>query len=728
MIAPAATRRDFLRVVALGGGGLMLGLRLGAEEAASEFRPNAWLAIHPDGRIVFLVGRSEMGQGVRTSLPMIVAEELEVDPAAISLEQAYPGCGFDDLGTGGSSSMSDDWDRVRTAGAAARTMLVGAAAERWGIDPGRCRAEDGRVFEVDGGRSLAYPELAADAARQPVPAEPALKSRDAYRVVGTDRPRSDGADIVTGRARYGLDVRLPGMRFAVIARPPSYGATLRSFDGDPALTVPGVEAVFPIDRGIAVVARSTWAALRGRRELVAEWTAGEHAGFSSAAHREALIAAAAGDGITTHRAGEGRDALANAAVRHEALYLYPYEAHAAIEPVNATAVVRDGRCEVWSPTQISEAVRVFVARRLDLAPDRVDVHTTLLGGGFGRRLGWDMEVEVAQVAAKVPHPVQLFWSREDDLVHGYFQAASAHRLVAGLDEHGSIVAWTHHKVSTPHNARRPVPPEALRNPEHLRSSAWGTYDTPYAFPAFESSYTVVDAPVPIGPWRAVFAPSSVFARESFLDELAVKLDKDPVAFRLALLGADDPAIPPVVEPGGEHVDRRRLRRVVEAAAARAGWDRPPAAGRARGFACDVFHTETYVAYAVEVSLPPRPRPGKLPFVVERVVGAVDCGLVVHPDGARQQVESGVLWSLSNMKTEVVFEGGRARSDNFDRYEIATLAESPEIEVELVESDRDRPHGLGEPPVPPLAPAVACALSRLVGRRIRKLPVTAADLA
>jgi len=724
----APTRRDLLRVAALAGGSLMLGFRLGADEpAASEFHPNAWLTLHPDGRIVFLVGRSEMGQGVRTSLPMIVAEELEVDPATITLEQAWPGCGFDDLGTGGSSSMSDDWDRVRTAGAAARTMLIGAAAARWQIDPTTCRAENGRVLGP-GGRSLGYAELASEAALQPVPAEPALKPASAFRVVGTPRPRSDGPDIVTGRARYGLDVRLPGQRFAVVARPPSYGALLRSFDSAPALAVEGVEKVFPIDHGVAVVARSTWAALRGRAALDISWSTGEHVGFSSAAHRAALTAASRGDGITTHRVGEGREALAAAASRHEATYHYPYEAHAAIEPVNATAHVHDGRCEIWTPTQISEAVQRFVAVRLGFAPDRVDVHTTLLGGGFGRRLGWDMELEAAEIASKVAYPVQLFWSREDDIVHGYFQAASAHRLSAGLDAAGRIVAWTHHKVSTPHNARRPVPPERFADPEYLRGSAWGTYDTPYAFPAFESSYTVVDAPVPIGPWRAVFSPSSVFARESFLDELAERLGKDPVAWRLELLGANDPSVPPTIDVGSEHVDRRRLRRVVELAAARAGWGRPLAAGRARGFACNVFHTETYVAYAVEVALSPKPRPGTLPFVVERVAGAVDCGLVVNPDGARQQIESGIVWALSQLKTEVVFEQGRARSDNFDRFEIATLAECPEIDVELVASERDRPHGLGEPTVCPLAPAVASALSRLAGKRIRKLPVTATDLA
>jgi isoquinoline 1-oxidoreductase beta subunit len=722
------TRRDFLRVAALAGGGLLVGLRLGAEEAGvAEFRPNAWLRLTPDGRIVFLVGRSEMGQGVRTALPMIVAEELRVDLATIEIEQAWPGCGFDDLGTGGSSSMSDDWDRVRTAGAAAREMLVAAAAARWEVDPGRCRAERGRVLAGDG-RAFPYAELVAEAARQPVPASPRLTSASERRVVGGAAPRSDGPAIVRGTARYGLDVRLPGMRFAVLARAPSFGAAVRSFDGAPALAVAGVEACFAVPRGVAVVARSTWAALRGREALRVEWSEGPHATFSSDSHREQLTAAVAAPGVTTRRDGEGRAALAAAASRHEATYHYPFAAHAAIEPVNATAWVRDGRCEIWSPTQTPEGVRRFVGEQLGIAPEAVDVHVTLLGGGFGRRLGWDMELDAAAVAARLPHPVQVVWTRDDDLRHGYFQAASAHRLIAGLDAEGRLVAWEHRKASTPHNARRPVTAEQLRDASYLAGSSWGVTDTPYHVPNVETSYAVVEVPVPIGPWRAVYSPSSVFARESFVDELAARAGEDPLAWRLRHLGAGDPSIPPLAEPGGERLDRRRLRRVLELAAEKGAWNAPLPSGRARGIACNVFHTETYIAYVVEVSRRSRPRPGQLPFVVHRVVGAIDCGLVVHPDGARQQVESGVVWALSNMKSAMRFERGRAVAGNFDGFPIATLAETPEsIEAHFV-TDRDRPHGLGEPTVCPLAPAVTSALARLIGRRLRALPVTAADLA
>jgi CO/xanthine dehydrogenase Mo-binding subunit len=722
------TRREFLELVALAGGGFALGARLGADEApaaARRFRPNAWVCIEPDGRIVVVVGHSEMGQGPRTALPMILADELDVGLEQITLEQASPNAEYDDLGTGGSSSVSDGWDPLRQAGAAARTMLVGAAAARWGIAPESCRTERGRVHESSSSRSLAYAELAADAARQPVPQHPRLKSRGERRLIGTSPLRPGVLDLVTGRARFGLDVRVPGQRFAVVARPPVLGGKLASFDPAPALARPGVVACFAIPQGIAVVATSTWAALRGRAALAPVWDDGPNATFSSAAHRERLIAASDSPGITTRRDGRGRDALAGAGL-HEALYLYPYEAHAAVEPVNSTAHVRDDRCEIWSPTQTPNAVQNRAADALGIPRDRVTVHVERLGGGFGRRLGWDFDLEAVEVARRVDFPVQLVWSREDDLAHGYFQAACAHRLRARI-EAGRVVAWEHCKLSSPHNARSPVSEADLRNPEYLAGESWGVTGNPYAIADLETSYTVMRAPVPIGPWRAVFSPSSVFARECFVDELAQALGRDPLALRLELLGASDPSISAQVKPGGDRCDRRRLRAVLELAAAKAGWSAPMPAGRSRGIACNVFHTETYVAYVVEVERTPAPL-SELPFRVVRVVGAIDCGVVVHPDGVVQQAESGIIWSLSNLKTEMTFEKGRATRTNFDTFQVARIADVPEIEIHLVPSDDERPHGIGEPTVCPFAPAAVNALSRLLGRRLRELPVTAASLA
>lgn len=727
-----STRRDFLKVSLLAGGGLLVGFRWteaaeGAAAAGVPFRPNAWVRIEADGRVVLVVGKTEMGQGVRTALAKILAEELDVDLDRVEIEQASPGPEYTDLGTGGSSSSMDGWDPLRAAGASARALLVAAAAARWGVDASGCRTEPGRVLGPEG-RAAAYGELAAEAAARTPPETPPLKPAAERRLIGRRAPRLDGPAIVTGRARYGLDVRLPGMRFAVVARPPRFGDRLAGFDSTGALAVDGVEDCFAIPGGIAVVARSTWAALAGRRALVADWRAGAGGDFASEAHARALREAVAEAGVTTRRDGAGRAALAGAARRLHAVYEYPFAAHGAIEPVAATARVESGRCEIWSPTQTPNAVQAFAARTLALPPDAVTVHVTLAGGGFGRRLGWDFDLEAVEVARRIDAPVQLVWSREDDLVHGYFQAASAHRLEAGLDAGGRVVAWDHRKASTPHNARRRPSREQLADPQFLAGSSWGVNDQPYAFPAVETSYRVVEAPVPIGPWRSVFAPSSVFARESFLDEVALASGRDPLALRLELLGADDAGVPRIAEPGGARVDRLRLRRVLETAAERSEWSRPLPAGRARGLAADVFHTETYVAHVVEVAPRARRRPGEPPFTIERVVVAIDCGVVIDPDGVAQQAESGVYWSLSNVLGETSFARGRAREENFDAFRIATFADRPRaIETHLVPNDDERPHGLGEPVVNSFAPALANALARLTGQRPRRLPFDLAAL-
>jgi isoquinoline 1-oxidoreductase beta subunit len=362
---------------------------------------------------------------------------------------------------------------------------------------------------------------------------------------------------------------------------------------------------------------------------------------------------------------------------------------------------------------------------LGLETSQVTVHVTLVGGGFGRRLGWDFDVEAAEIARDAGAPVQLLWTRQDDMRHGYFQAASMHKLTAGIDAAKRIAVWGHCKASTPHNARRQPTAEQLQDPETLLSWSWGVYNTPYAVPALETFYAVVESPVPIGPWRAVFSPSSVFARECFVDELALRLERDPLDLRLELLGGKDPSIPNVITPGGDHIDRSRMRRVLEVATSNAGWGTPLRSGRVRGLACNYYHTGTYVAYVVEVSR----RGGEMPFGVDRVVCAVDCGVVVNPLGVRQQVDSGVLWGISNMKTQILFRDGAPRESNYRDFPVATIGDTPpRIETHIVDDSGDeRPHGIGEPVVCPFAPAVVNALFRLTGKRIRHLPIAASDL-
>jgi CO/xanthine dehydrogenase Mo-binding subunit len=725
------TRREFIKLVAVGGGGLVLGV--GPRAAAAEsgpFRPNVWLRLEPDGSIAIKVGKSEMGQGVRTALPMIVAEELDVALSSVRVEQAQPGPDFQELGTGGSRSVMTSFAPLRRAGAAARTMLVGAAAARWSVPAGDCRTENGSVLHPPSGRRLAYRELLAEAAGQPVPESPRLKQPGEFRLIGRSQPRVDGHDIVVGRARYGMDVRLGGLRYAVVARPPVLGAKVASFEAAAAGRVSGVREVVEISSGVAVVADGTWSAMRGRDALQVQWTDSPHAGFGSAAHSAALERATASPGMTIRKDGDGREALTAAARRVEALYLYPFAAHAAVEPVNSTALVKDGRCRVWSPTQAPNTLQEMAASVLGVEPGAVEVNVTLLGGGFGRRLGVDFDRDAVELARALPGtPVQVIRTREDDMVHGYFQAASAHRLIAGLDAEGRLMALEHRKASTPHNARRVISDEQKKDPKVVRGWTWGIYDQPYFVPAFEASYAIVEAPVPIGPWRSVFSPSSVFARECFIDELSQATGKDPLGLRLELLGASAPGVPTSFSTSDkESVDRARVRRVLEVVADKAGFGRGAAAGRALGLACNVFHSSAYIAYVVEVSRPARPTPGRLPFVVQRVVCAIDCGLVINPDMVAQQVESGVVWSLSNMKNEITFKDGRAEQSSYGEFPVVTIEESPSVETHLVGPLENDPSGIGETVVCPLAPAVANALSRLTGRRIRRLPVTSADLA
>lgn len=726
------TRRDFLKVIGSAGGALILGVDLVRGQDAdlpAPFEPNLWVSVHPDGSVLVRIGKVEMGQGVRTSFPMIVAEEMDIDLARVRIEQATPGPDYQRLGTGGSSSIMSMWRPLRIAGSAARLMLISAAARKWNVEASTLVTAEGSVLHPPSNRSIQYGELTAIASTLPVPENPALKDPKSYRIVGRPQKKIDGLDVVTGRARYGLDVRVPGMQFAVIARAPQLGSKLESFDATEAKKVPGVTHVYAVPSGVAVVATNTWAAIRGREALTTRWTDSPHASFDSDEHMKALIAAIEKPAITIRKDANGIAGFETAARRIDALYLYPYEAHAPVEPVNCTVLVTENACRIWSPTQTPNSLPPMAAQKLSISESDVTVELMLVGGGFGRRLGHDFDSEAVEVARQVVGtPVQLVWTREDDMRHGYFQAASAHRLSAGLDAEGRVVAWEHRKASSPHNARR-VPTESDKvNPETVRGWAWGVYDSPYFVEDSEMSYAVIDSPLPIGPWRAVFSPPSVFAREGFVDEIAEQTGKDPIDLRMTLLGFGDETIDTTYTVGGETIDRTRMLRVLEQLRAKSGWGSPLPAGRARGMACNRFHTNTYIAYAVEVSLREKPRADQLPFIVHRVVCVIDCGLAINPLGVEQQVESGILWSLSNMKGEITVRKGAVQEGYYSDFHVATIEESPTvIETHIVEGGSPVPHGIGEPTVCPMAPAVTNALSRLTGTRIRRLPVRAADL-
>jgi isoquinoline 1-oxidoreductase beta subunit len=716
-----ASRRTFLKTAALGSAALVIGFdgqRLfGAEKKdAAQFKPNGWVRIDGDGTVTLTIGKSEMGQGVRTSLAMILAEELEADWSRIKLVQASPSAVFDDLGTGGSDSMRDGWRTLRKAGAAAREMLATAAAARWKVDRASCAASNGAIVHSATNRQFDYGMLVTDAAKLPLPKDPPLKRAADFKIVGRRTLRIDGRDIVSGKARYGIDARIPGMLHASLERPPWDGAKPKRMQEDKARAVRGVRMIAKTSRGIAIVGDTTWAAIKGRAALAVEWDDPPADAFESEAHAKRLEAASRERGFVTRKeqSPPGTGAVAKTI---EAIYSYPFYAHAPVETMNCVADVRGDRCTIWVGTQAPNKLQKQVAELLHTTPDKVEVNLTLIGGGFGRRLAVEYALEAAEISRAAKAPIQLLWSRPDDMKHGHFQAASVHYLAGGFDAQGVPISWRHTKAGSFHNIS-PLDPKEVHDAAWYQDWSWGTYDVPYAFPDIETAYVTVELPVKHGPWRAVFAPSSVFAREAFIDEMANARGADPLAFRLDLLkGAD------VIKAGTTTIDRRRLRRVLEVVRDKSSGGPPLARGRGRGVACNAYFGHTYIAYVADVAVD---QDGKVR--VERVVAAVDCGIVVNPIGVEQQIEGGIIWGISSaLGGEITFRGGAAQQGTYADFAVARMRDTPAIEVHILPSDALEPFGMGEPPVPPIVPAIVNAIFAATGKRIRHLPIRPEDL-
>jgi isoquinoline 1-oxidoreductase beta subunit len=732
----ATSRRGFLQAASSSGAAFVIAVHLpeaafGAE-AAAGFQPNAYLRIDPDDSVTLWITRAEMGQGVRTTLAMVLADELEVEWDRVHLAQAEPDARFEGirLRTSGSGSAAGTFGPLRQAAATAREMLIAAAAQRWEVAPASCQARSGAVGHPPSGRRLSYGALAADASRQPVPASPRVKAASELRLVGRPQRRVDGPEIVAGRAVYGLDVRRPGMLFAVIARSPRLGGRPGRVDTSRALAIDGVRNVVPVRsglaQGMAVVADDTWAALCGRDALSIDWETGPASDFDSEQFIGRLHAALDEKAYVVRRDGDAAAAFASAARRLDATYVYPFQAHAPLETMNCTADVRDGRCEVWAPTQTPDRCQEHAARVSGLPPAQVTIHVTLMGGGFGRRLFADYVAEAVEISKQVARPVQVVWTREDDMRHGFFQPASVDRLRAALDGDGRLRAWFHAAATSDHSMpayHTGTPAEAAAPDAYaMAGSPWGAYDNPYRIPAMAVDYVPVESPVPVGPWRAVQYPPTVFARESFVDEVAAALGKDPLAFRLELLEPGD-----VLTLGMQKLDRGRLARVLRLAAEKSQWDRPlrSATDRlvGRGVALNVYHTNSYLAQVAEVSVA-RDLGG---VRVERIVCVSDCGLVINPLGLEGQVESGIAWGLSAaLYGPIDFRRGAAVQGSYTDFRVVGMSETPAIESHVV-IGADRPGGFGEHPVPTVAPAVANAVAQATGRRVRRLPITPAAL-
>ncbi len=713
--ASGLSRRNFLQVGVAAGGGLLLRLSLpaltGSADAAdaASFAPNAFIRIEGDGQVVLTMPYVEMGQGTYTSIPMLIAEELEVDLKQVQLEHAPPdeklyGNPFlgGVQGTGGSTAIRAVWQPMRQAGATARIMLVAAAAKRWNVDPASCRAQSGEVLHAPTGRSAKYGDLAADAVRMPVPESVVLKRPEDFKLIGTPAKRLDAPAKVNGTAVYGIDVRPPGVKIATLAQSPVFGGRVKSVDDAAAKAVKGVRQIVRLDDAVAVVADHMGAAKKGLAALAIQWDDGPHAKLDTKEIVGELEKATLNSGAIAQTAGDVDKAMAAAVTKIDAVYQVPFLAHAAMEPMNCTVHVRKDGCEVWVGNQVIARAQAAAAKTVGLPLDKVVVHNHLIGGGFGRRLEIDGVIRAVQIAQHVDGPVKVVWTREEDIQHDMYRPYFFDRMSAGLDERGMPVAWNHRFAGSSIIARW-LPP-AFNNGLDPDTTD-GAIDLAYALPNIRVEYLRMEpAGIPTAFWRSVGPSHNVFVVESFIDELAAAAKQDPVKYRSALLDKTP-----------------RAKAVLELAAQKAGWGQPMPRGVGRGISIQ-FVFGTYMAQVAEVEVS---KDGEVR--VRRVVCAVDCGTVVNPDIVRAQIQGAIIFGITAaLYGEITLKDGRVEQANFDTYQILRMNEAPAIEVHIVQSF-ESPGGMGEPGTSVIAPAVANAVFAATGKRLRKLPIDQAQL-
>jgi isoquinoline 1-oxidoreductase beta subunit len=697
-----ASRRDFLKASALASGGLMLGITLTgcAKPAAlggAGGQPVAWLRIGGDDRITVLVDRSEMGQGVYTAMTQLLAEELGIDPARVAVEAAPVGAVYVNalLGaqiTGGSTSVRDAWDKLRLAGAQARTMLVQAAAAHWGVEGSTLKVQDGAVLR--GNERLTFGQLAEAAAKLPVPKEVALKDPKDFRTVGKPQKRLDAPAKVDGSAVYGIDVKLPGMLHAALRQSPTLGGSVAGVDATAAEAMPGVRRVMTVTNGVAVIADHYWQAKQALDAVKITWTPGPNATLDTASMRSKLRAAAARPGKSVRNEGDVAAGLKGAAKTLRAVYELPLLAHATLEPQNCTADVRADGADIHVNTQTQTIAQATVAQVAGLKPEQVRIHTTLLGGGFGRRLEVDYIPAAVEASKAIGKPVKLIWSREEDTTHDAYRPPAYDEVAGGLDADGKLVAWQLH-ITSPSITARMFPAVVENAVDPFAVEAASNY--PYDVPNIAVDYNREEIGIDVGYWRSVSHALNCFVAESFMDELAHAAGKDPYAFRAGLLSKQP-----------------RYQRVLDAAAEKAGWGKAPA-GHFQGIALMEGYG-SYLAQVVEVSV----KRGALK--IHRITCVVDCGRMVNPNIVDQQVEGSILFGLTAaLWGEITLKGGQAQERNFDTYRLLRLPESPRIEVVLLEST-EAPGGMGEPATALIAPALTNAIFAATGKRLRSLPI------
>ncbi|UCH61968.1 MAG: xanthine dehydrogenase family protein molybdopterin-binding subunit [Fidelibacterota bacterium] len=693
------SRGDFLKVSTAAGTGLALAFhlplldKLTAAQALDGFEPNVWVSIDTSGTVAITMHRSELGQKVWTTLPMILAEELEADWSRVQVKQGHFNPAYGGQSTGGSASVRTSYDKLRRAGATAREMLITAAAQTWDVDRSSCRAENGAVIHDPTNRKLSYGELVETAARLPVPEEVSLKDPKDFKIIGKSMKSLNAASMVDGSALFGTDFKLPGMLTAVVFRCPVFGGKVASYDDSGARAVPGVRHVTQISSGVAVVADDTWSALQGREALKVTWDEGPNASLSSEDISRTLADAAQSEGTAQREEGDAQAALDGAAKKLDAVYEVPYLDHATMEPLNCTARMGNGSCEIWVSTQNPGEAHEAAMEITGLSAEAIKVHTLLSGGGFGRRLADDFVRDAVEVAKVLDVPVKVIRTRDENIQHGLYRPASYHHIQGGLDRKGQPVAWIHH-VSGPADSSFSVSAD---------SPNYGI-DMAYAIPNVYVDMTTSDIPVPTGPWRSVANTQIAFVNESFIDELAHAAGKDPYEFRRTLIKEAHP----------------RLLGVLDLAAEKAGWGKRRR-GRYQGIAVHGCF-RSYAALVAEVSVNRR---GEIK--VHKMVCAIDCGTVINPDGVKSQVEGGIVLALTAaLHGAITLKNGRVQQSNFHNYKLLTMREMPVVEAHILPSN-EPPTGVGEPPVPPTPPALTNAIFAATGKRIRRLPVDTGEL-
>ncbi len=711
--ATGLSRRNLLQASAAIGGGLLLGMNLpfiDKATAADDFAPNAFIRIGSEGRIALIMPYTEMGQGIYTAVSMLIAEELEVELSQVRFEHAPPSeklYGNPALGglqaTGNSTAIRAAWQPMRQAGAAARTMLIAAAAKRWGVDPAKCRAEKGAVLDTTSNRRATYGELAAEAAQISVPEKVTLKDAKDFKLIGTPAKRLDAPGKVNGTAVYGIDVKLPDLKIATLAQSPAFGGRIKSVDDKAAKTIKGVRQIVQLDDAVAVVADHMGAAKKGLAALVITWDDGPHAKLSTSDVLHELEQATQSPGVVADNVGDVVKALEGAATKVEATYHVPFLAHATMEPMNCTVHVRDDSCEMWLGTQVLARAQATAAKISGLPLDKVTVHNHLIGGGFGRRLEVDSVARAVAIAKHVKGPVKVVWSREEDIQHDMYRPMFFDRLSAGLDASGMPVAWNHRFAGSSIIARwaPPLFKDGL-DPETID----GAVHPPYALPNKRLEYTRVEPPgIPTAFWRSVGPSHNIFVVETFMDELAHTAKKDPVAYRLALLDGNP-----------------RAKAVLSLAAEKAGWGSPLPKGRGRGVAVQAVFG-SFMAQVAEVEVA---KDGTVR--VHRVTCAVDCGPVVNPDTVRAQVQGAVMYGVTAaLYGEITLKDGRVEQSNFDTYQALRINEAPVVEVHIIQGAQ-APGGMGETGTSCIVPAVGNAVFAATGKRKRKMPVDTTVLA